>query len=92
MREHDTPAGRVTEKRAKLFTLSDVRAMDQIVYQYETFEVEADPTPVYLLGDVAFRRVIVLSIYRPSYWGFEYIVLGVSGFDVEFERSSSPIL
>ena len=95
-REHDLPSGRVSEKRMKLFTLSDVRAMDQIFYKNEMFEVESDPTPVYLLGNVAFRRVIVIATvatgaYAPLYWGFEYMVLGFVGFNIPFERSIYPI-
>jgi len=91
-REHDTAGGRVTEKRAKLFTLADVRAMDQIVYHNETWEVESNPTPIYLLNNIAFYRVIVIAVIGMlTYWGFEYMVLGFVGFDIPFERSIYPI-
>ena len=61
-RESDLPSGRVTEKRMKLFTLSDVKAMDQITYKNEVFEVESVTTPIYLLGNVSFRRVIIVKM------------------------------
>ena len=60
-REIDLGGGRVTEKRMKLFTVSALKAQDQLIYKGDTFEVESDSTPVYLLGKIAFYRVVVVK-------------------------------
>ena len=58
----DTPAGRITEQRARMFTLSEVEMRDQIVYAGFYWEVEDVQFIHNLLGETAYRDCTLIRL------------------------------
>lgn len=58
----DTPSGRVTEQRARMFTISEVEMRDQIIYAGFYWEIEDVQFPHNLLGETAYRDCTLIRL------------------------------